>query len=142
MSKIKIDASQLNKAIDNAWASFVARVDTECIAVISDPTEFSDLGFNQQDIVLSGRLKDSQVVDIQGNKARFEWNPHDPETGYAYAMCLWMGFFAYGGHKFVPGRKWAFRALRRIDPVVLMAEELQKQGIGNLVVRNDVELLD
>lgn len=140
--KIKLDTNKLNKAIDNAWAEVVARVDTECIAVIEDPNEFSDLGFDQQDIILSGRLRDSQVVDVQGNKAEFTWNPHDPDTGYAYGAALFFGFFAYGGHKFIPGRKWVLRALRRIDPVVLLVEELQKQGIGAILASNNIELID
>lgn len=139
---MKLNLDAINQAIDNAFAEVVAKADTEFIAVIEDPEEFSDLGMGGQDIVLTGRLRDSQVVDVQANKATWEWNPTDPDTGYAYALAVWYGFFTYGGTKYVPGRHWAMRALRRIDPVVMLAEELKKQGLNAKVTRNDVQLLD
>lgn len=142
MGGIKLNLNHLNKAIDNAFASVVAKCDSEYIAVIEDPDEFSDLGFDSQDIVLTGALRDSQVVNAQGNKATWEWNPTDPDTGEAYALAVWVGFFAYGGHKFILGRKWALRALKRVNPAVLLALELQNQGIAARVVRNDAGLLD
>lgn len=142
MSGIKLNLNHLNKAIDNAFAKVVDDFDMECILVIEDDQEFADIGVISQDIVDTGRFRDSQIVQVQGNKAEFTWNPTDPETGYAYAMALFVGFFAYGGHKFIPGRRWVFRALRRIDPVVLLAEELEKQGIGARITRNNIELID
>lgn len=142
MGGIKLNLTRLNKAIDNAFAEVVAKCDTEYIAVIEDPNEFADIGLPGQDIILTGALRDSQVVDVQGNKATWQWNPTDPDTGEAYALAVFLGFFAYGGHKYVPGRRWVFRALKRINPVVLLAEELQKQGITARAVKSDVELLD
>lgn len=140
--RIKLDINKLDKAIDNAWAEVVARVDSTCIAVIEDPNEFSDLLFEDQDIILSGRLKESQTIDVRGNKAVWEWNPHDPNTGYAYALAVWMGFNAYGEYKYVPGRHWFFRALKRVDPITMFADELQKQGIGIRVTSNNIKLID
>lgn len=142
MTKVRINTSQLNKAIDEAFASVVAAFDVECIAVIEDPNEFADVGLPDRDLIDTGRLRDSQIVDVQGNKATFTWDPVSPENGYHYAMALLVGFFAYGGTKYVPGRHWAMRALRRIDPVVMLAEELKKQGLDAKVTRNDVQLLD
>lgn len=139
---MKLNLNALNSAIDNAFAEVIAKADTEFIAVIEDPNEFADIGLPNQDIVDSGRFRDAQVVDVQANKATWTWDPTSPENGYHYALALWFGFFAYGGTKYVPGRHWAFRALRRADIVQTMAAELQKQGIKAKVVRDDVGLLD
>lgn len=142
MAKVKINTSELDKAINEAFGKVVADFDVECLKVIEDENEFADVGLPDRDLIDTGRFRDSQIVQVQGNKAEFTWNPTDPETGYAYAMALFVGFFAYGGHKYVPGRRWVFRALKRVNPVVLLAEELQNQGIAARVVRNDAGLLD
>lgn len=138
---MKLNTNALNQAIDNAFAEVVAKLDTEFIAVIEDPNEFADVGLPDRDLIDTGRFRDAQVVDVRANKATWTWDPVASD-GYHYAMALFVGFFAYGGTKFVPGRHWAFRALKRLDVVQLLAEELQKQGIEAKVVRNDVGLLD
>lgn len=139
---MKLNLNALNQAIDKAFASVVASADTEFIAVIEDPNEFADIGLPNQDIVDSGRFRDAQVVDVQANKATWTWDPTSPENGYHYAAALLVGFFAYGGHKYIPGRNWIFRALKRIDFVQLFASELEKQGIKAKVTRNDISLLE
>lgn len=139
---MKLNFNALNSAIDNAFAEVTAKLDTEFIAVIEDPNEFADIGLPNQDIVDTGRFRDAQVVDVRANKATWTWDPTSPENGYHYAMALLVGFFAYGGHKYIPGRNWIFRALKRVDCVQMLAEELQKQGIAAKVVRNDVGLLE
>lgn len=138
---MKLNLNALNQAIDNAFAEVVAKLDTEFIAVIEDPNEFSDLGLDGQDIVLTGRLRDAQVVDVQANKATWEWNPTDPDTGYAYALAVWVGFFAYGGHKFIPGRKWALRGLKRVKPLSVFVDELNKNGIKAKIIADRTDEL-
>lgn len=121
--RIDIDESQLNKvlaALEESFADVVGALDSEFIAVISDPNEFSDLGFTEQDIIDTGRFKDSQVVSEtrdDGNvQVRWSWSPTSPENGYKYAPALHFGYNAWG-KKWIPGRPWTTRAVRRINPV-------------------------
>ena len=78
---------------------------------------------------------------MQGNHATWSWNPQDPDTGEHYAAGVYAGFYAYGGSKYIPGRHFPERAVKRCDPVARMAEELQKQGIEARVIRNDAGFL-
>ncbi len=118
----------LNK-VDDAFAEVVTALDHEFEAVINDPNEFGDLGLENQDIVDTGRFRDSQILNIstEGDKtvANFEWNPHSPETGEPYAGRILAGFRAYGHGRWIPGRDWTERAVRRVDPVEMFEQELK-----------------
>lgn len=129
---IKINQSGLNKvlkAVDHAFAEVVTALDNEFHAVIEDPNEFGDLGLENQDIVDTGRFNDSQMLNVskQGGKtvANYEWNPHSPETGEPYAGRILTGFRAYGYGRWIPGRDWTERAVKRVDLVMMFEQELK-----------------
>src|SRR5512147_1690870 len=99
MGKFNLNYPQYAKfkqAITDSYASVVETINDELDAVFDDPNEFSDLGFDNQDIVDTGRLKDSKQIDVktEGDKpvATWSWNAQDPETGYAYAAAVYTGF--------------------------------------------------
>lgn len=128
---IKINQAALNKVlktVDNAFAEVVTALDNEFHAVIEDTSEFSDLGLDNQDIIDTGRFNDSQVLNIskQGDKtvANYEWNPHDPITGEPYAGRILTGFRAYRVGRWIPGRDWTERAVKRLDPVEMFKREI------------------
>ena len=129
---IKINQAGLNKvlgAVENAFAEVVTALDNEFHAVIQDPDEFGDLGLDNQDIVDTGRFDNSQklMVSRRGGKvvANYEWNPHDPETGEPYAGRILTGFRAYRVGRWIPGRDWTERAIRRVDPVTMFEKEIR-----------------
>lgn len=129
---IKLNQSALNSLlnkVDDAFAEVVTALDNEFHAVIRDPNEFGDLGLENQDIVDTGRFDDSQVLTASKQEgktvATFEWNPHDPETGEPYAGRILTGFRAYGMGRWIPGRDWTERAVRRVDPVEMFEQELK-----------------
>ena len=119
--KITLDKSKLKRvtrAVEEAFGDTVAALDKEFIDVIEDPNEFGDLGFRNQDIVDTGRFRDSQSVEDgrAGDVTTVKWNwaPVDPETGLAYAPHLYTGFAV--GSKWIQGRPWPERAVKRCDP--------------------------
>ena len=120
--KITIDKSKLNqvlKAVEEGFGDAVAALDKEYVDVIEDPNEFGDLGFRNQDIVDTGRFRESQKVIEErtehGVEVKWHWNPVDPESGYQYAPALYAGYSAFG-KKWIPGRPWPERAVKRVDP--------------------------
>ncbi|MDJ0712920.1 MAG: hypothetical protein QNJ54_01710 [Prochloraceae cyanobacterium] len=133
---------RLNKDVKKIYADVVAKYNLEVDRVITDPNEFANLGFVEQDIVDTGRLRDSKIIETQGElSTRFSWDPVDPETGYHYASAVFWGFNAYGGSKFVPGRPWSERAVYNHDPVNYFAARLKKAGYNAKVVRDDTRTI-
>jgi len=126
---MKINLDSVIKEIKESWGQVIAEVNEELDAVIEDEMAFSDLGFNGQDIIDSGRLLNSKVVEINEDKAEFSWNPHSPENGYPYAPGVRAGFWAYG-KKYIPGRDWPGRAIERVNPVNSLAQKLKKKGFS------------
>jgi hypothetical protein len=120
---IKIDKDNLfrfKKEIKDCFRKTVDALDEMQDDLINDPWGFSDLGFTDQDIVDSGDLRDSKVVEIweQENdiEVTFSWNPVNPDTGRAYAGDVLTGFYSYSG-KFVPGRDWPNKSEQNLDTV-------------------------
>ena len=135
MAKFKPNAAniaKLKQKIALAYGNVIETLDAEYDAVIEDPNEFSDLGFDSQDIIDTGRFKDSKLLDVRTENdrinAHWSWNPTDPETGYHYAAALYTGFMAYG-KKWIPGRPWPDRAIARVDPPKALQAEMKLQGI-------------
>lgn len=120
---------QLLNKVDDAFAEVVTALDNEFHAVIADPNEFGDLGLKNQDIIDTGRFDASQKMTVSTQNGRtvanFEWNPHDPETGEPYAGRILTGFRAYGKGRWIPGRDWTERAVKRVDPVMMFENELR-----------------
>lgn len=132
---------QVNAAINEAFAEVIAVVNEEFDAVISSEDEFGDLGFVGQDIIDTGRLLNSKQVNVENGRAEWSWNPTSPDTGVPYAAAVRNGFFAFG-RKYIPGRHWDTRAIKRADPVSLLVDELEKRGIDAKVKQNNIDLLD
>ena len=120
---IKIDKNSLSnfkKEVKDCFRETVNALDKEQDDLINDPWGFSDLGFTDQDIVDSGDLRDSKVVEIweQENdvEVTFSWHPVNPDTGRVYAGDVLTGFYTYSG-KFIPGRDWPNRSEQNLDTV-------------------------
>lgn len=120
---------QLEATVDAAWAEVVAELDVEFIRVIESDSEFADLGFEAQDIVDTGRFRDSQVVTAAARRVLWRWAPTSPENGYCYAAALYYGFYAYGGAAWIEGRPWVARAIANIQPLLRLAEKLERKGL-------------
>jgi hypothetical protein len=130
-----INLRALDAAINDAFASVVATVSDEMQAVIEDLDEFADVGLSNRDIIDTGRLRDSQVVDVRDGRAEWTFDPHDPATGYPYAAAIYAGFAPYGNENaFVPGRNFPERAIDRASAPKALAAELQLRGIDARVV--------
>ncbi len=133
---------KLKKEIKKIYADVVAKYDIESDRVIEDPNEFANLGFVDWDIVLTGRLRDSKIIETQGELAtKFSWDPVSPENGYHYASAVFWGFNAWGGTKFIPGRPWSERAAHNIDCVSYFAKELNKAGYNAKVIKDDTRTI-
>lgn len=117
---------RIEKDITESFAEVQTAIDIETDRVIESSDEFSDLGFTDQDIVDTGRLLNSKVVESKEREIKFSWNPVDPESGAAYAGYVWTGFSA--GNKYIPGRKWDLRAVSNVKPAKILSEELEKKG--------------
>ena len=133
---------QLRKDLkEKVFPDLVSRYDIESDRVIEDENEFSNLGFVNQDIIDTGRLLKSKIIEPQGDLSmRFSWDPVSPENGEHYASAVWWGFHAWG-NKFIPGRPWSDRAAHNIDPVNSVAKHLTKLGYNAKVVRDDTRVI-
>ena len=87
-SKFKIypqGVAKLKQIIKESFSQVVDELDLEFQAVISDSNAFADIGVYNQDIIWTGRLKESQQLEISTDrnnvKASWRWNPFDPESG-------------------------------------------------------------
>lgn len=122
--------SNLKEQIDEAFAEVVSEFGLECQAVIEDEDEFADIGLPNRDIVLTGRLRDSQLVhaatDRDVTTASYRWDPVDPQTGRHYAGDVFVGFGR------LPGRNWPDRAVRRVDWLKVFASEVKARVQGKL----------
>jgi len=122
-SKFKINyqgLAKLERIIKDAFQEAIDDLDMEFQAVISDANAFADIGVFNQDIIWSGRLKESQQLEISqgGNKAKasWQWDPVDPETGDHYAGDVFVGFTTWSG-RFIPGRNWPDKGIERNNPI-------------------------
>lgn len=121
-TKFKINyqgLAQLKRMIIQSFEETIKELDMEFQAVISDTNAFADIGVFNQDIIWSGRLKESQQLELstEGNKvkASWQWDPVDPETGDHYAGDVFVGFTTWSG-RFIPGRNWPDKGIERYDP--------------------------
>lgn len=119
--------AQIKKDVSEARGVAIAKLDIELDRVIESEKEFSDLGFISQDIVDTGRLRDSKVISANPNGVTFSYDPVSPDNGYHYGNAIFFGFFAWG-KKYIPGRPWTIRAVKNEDPVLNMANFLEDLG--------------
>lgn len=132
--------AHLRKDLEDAHGKAVAKISTELDRVIESDNEFSDRGFKDQDIIDTGRLHDSKIVDTNGTHTTFTYDPQDPDTGEKYAAAVWLGF-AYG-RKYIPGRPWTLRAVKNENPTQNVAEALEAKGYDVQVVNDGADLLE
>ena len=140
-----LNFSKLRKTVVREAQKLVDEYNTEVDKVISSTSAFTGEGFRGQDIIDEGGLLASKVVTglptAKGITYLISWNPVNPETGERYAAAVWMGFFAYGGSKFVPGRRWDLKAAKNLKMTRRFATLLRKAGIRvTKVVDNTVNL--
>ncbi|MFN9954379.1 MAG: hypothetical protein ACK55I_14890, partial [bacterium] len=76
---------EIEKLIQEAFGQTVADYNVYVDEIIESTEEFGDIGFSGQDIVDTGRLRDSKIVDATSNEVTLEWSPKDPESGFSYA---------------------------------------------------------
>jgi len=137
---LKALTDQIKKDVTAARATAIAKIDIELDRVIESESEFSDLGFISQDIVDTGRLRDSKVISANPNGVTFTYAPVSPENGYPYAPAVFNGFFAWG-KKYIPGRPWTLRAVRNENPVTNVKAALEEMGYGVRIVNNGIDML-
>ena len=101
--------------------------------MIESTDEFSDLGFSGQDIVDTGRLRDSMIVDSSKDKLTVTWLPKNPKNNFPYAAAVWSGYFAFG-KKYIPGRKWDLKAIDNVNIAQSLADKLEAKGYNILKV--------
>lgn len=119
--------AQLKKDVEDATAIATSKIDSELDRVIESLDEFSDLGFVSQDIVDTGRLRDSKVITANPNGVTFSYEPKSPENGFPYAPAIYLGFFAWGKY-WVEGRPFTLRAVKNENPTVNIADVLADKG--------------
>lgn len=138
--------SLLSEKIEDAFGLTVADFDIEVDEVIQSADEFKSQGFTDQDIVDTGRLLNSKIVDAQKEadeiSVLYSWNPVSPKNGYPYGPAVWAGFYAYGGEKFIPGRHWPERAAKNVGITQSFVDYLRESGIPCTVERNGDDELD
>jgi hypothetical protein len=134
----------VEQIILEAFGQVVADYNVYVDEIIESTEEFGDLGFTGQDIIDTGRLKDSKIVDANATDASFEWQPKSPENGFSYAPAVWAGFYSRGGN-FIPGRHWPERAAKQLNEsgvTLAFVEYLRQQGLNAQVLLNGDEELD
>jgi hypothetical protein len=119
--------TDVDELINRAFANVVEALSDEYTAVIEEVGAFPEEP--EADIVLSSRLRDSMEIDTSNNYAEWSWNPIDPKTRYEYAAKVYHGFRAYGRGRWVPGRHWPEKAIKRVDPARVLAAELNMLGV-------------
>lgn len=131
--------AKLRQDVAEATAQAIAKVDIELDRVIESEDEFSDLGFLGQDIVDTGRLRDSKVITANPNGVTFTYDPVAPENGYHYGPAIWLGFWV--GQKYITGRPWTLRAVQNENPVTNTVTALREMGYKVKVKNDGTELL-
>lgn len=119
--------AKIKQDVEDASATAIAKVNVELDRVIESLDEFSDLGFVSQDIVDTGRLRDSKIITANPNGVTFSYAPVSPENGYPYAPAVYLGFFAWGKY-WVEGRPWTLRAIKNENPTVNLVNALTDKG--------------
>ncbi len=129
---------EIDKILAEAFANLVEVLTDEFTVVIEEIGAFPQMP--NSDIIDTGRLRDSIIIDTDNYKTKWEWGPRNPDNGYPYAPAVYSGFLAYG-KKPIPGRHWPEKAMKRVDPVSAFSAELELMGIKVSIVENNANLL-
>ncbi len=122
--------TQLKKAVKRAMAKTSIEYIKEVDKTIKSTTEF----IPGQDIIDTGNLLRSLQASIKQDSGRiiiqyaYKWAPVNPKNGFAYAVAVWMGYFAFG-RKFIPPRPWDTRAAKNLRVVHRFATNLKAEGV-------------
>lgn len=133
---------QLKKAVKNAMKKTSVAYIKEVDKTIKSTTEF----IPGQDIIDTGNLLRSLEVSVKQDTGRiiiqyaYKWAPVNPKNGFAYAVAVWMGFFAFG-RKFIPPRPWDTRAAKNLKVVNKFAANLKAEGVKVTKVVSNINSL-
>ena len=101
--------AEIEAAALRAFRETVLIMDAEYKLTISDPNAFARLGFTNQDIVDTGRLRASQQFNFAGTgKAIYSW-PVD------YSIYVHEGYTLRNGRQQL-GRPWTDETVKRANP--------------------------
>lgn len=132
--------AQLRKDAKEAIGEAVAKIDVELDRVIESESEFQDLGFVEQDIVDTGRLRDSKVITETSDGVTFSYDPVNPSSGYHYASAVFLGFNV--GNKYIPGRPWTNRAVKNENPITNVAAYFRDLGYKVEIKQDGTEMME
>ncbi len=133
---------QLKKAVKRAMAKTAVEYTKQVDKTIKSTTEF----IPGQDIIDTGNLLRSLEISVRQDSGRmivqyaYKWAPINPKTGFAYAVAVWTGFFAFG-RKFIPPRPWDTRTAKRMRVVHLFAMNLEIEGVKVIRVVSNLDSL-
>ena len=127
----------IKEAVYDSFAEVQSEIVTEVVRVIETPGEFEGV---DGDIVDTGRLRDSMIVDSTLDKLMLYWTATDPETGFYYPAAIIAGYFAYG-RKYIPARNYPVRAVQNASPIQSLAEKLRDRGLNAKVISDSTSLL-
>lgn len=130
---------QVIEDVKDSFGEVAAEINEECDRVISSLTEFE--GFLGQDIILSGRMLNSKIVDATDTKIKVAWDAKDPESGFPYPIAIVNGFFAFGGNKYIEGRDFPVRAVQNSAPVISLADKLRDKGYKVKIISNNIPFM-
>jgi len=137
---------ELLSTVEEAFGSLVAEYNVKVDETIESLDAFSDLGYVDHDIVDTGRLLNSKVLDVKSSadswSADFTWDPQSPENGYKYANRVWAGYWSKGGKNFFPGRHWPERTAKAMGITKRFVELLQSEGLDATIVVDGDENID
>jgi len=105
MIKVRIDLEKIIKAAEISMGQTALAIHRAALEVIAEPGVFD--GFDG-DIIDTGKLRDSQRIDIKSRSAILR-NTVD------YANAVRSGYTRRNGAT-VGGRDWMAEAIRRVDP--------------------------
>ena len=119
--------------IEDSFAEIYDQLSSKLDEIIETEGEFEGV---PGDIVDTGQLKDSKEGLQEKRQISFEYDPVNPDDGYHYAEAVYSGFFAHGGTKYIPARRWTDRAVKKLDPTQVLADSLSEKGYDVTIESN------
>jgi hypothetical protein len=105
---LKFNIAPIIAAVEQATQSSAIALDIELRRAITDPVWTWPRGETPRDIVLTGKLRDKQVmVRLSGTRYRWRW-------GVPYSLIVRNGAVLRNG-TVLPARKWDELAIQRTD---------------------------
>ena len=134
--RLRKTRERLEKASKVARNSIAGDIVNNAIAVTKDPFEFKDLGYNNQDIVDSGKLSKSFIKGVSGNKITILNTAEN--KGFRYPRKIRLGYNTKSGFK--KGRPFYARAIQRTKIGQKYLKAVRNEGFKVQISRNDSDL--